>query len=143
MNKMKLIFQQTLMISSGILFGLGIQAMIRYFAEGQEYFTWQWYIPLTVVLTGFLTSLPSLIYLSDEKKEGKQTGKVILHFLAVGAMVSLAAYLFDWYETIYEYLIILLMYVLIYNFVWIGTMWIRKSDDRKINEALADIRDEE
>ena len=45
MKNIKLIFHQTLMISTGILFGIGVQKMIQYVSEGSGTIVWQWYIP--------------------------------------------------------------------------------------------------
>ena len=41
------------------------------------------------------------------------------------------------------YLLILIMYILIYAFVWISTVWMLRTDEKKINEAINEIRDEE
>ena len=46
MNRCKLIFNQTLMVSTAILFGLGIEELIEYLGSGDEWMNWQWYIPL-------------------------------------------------------------------------------------------------
>ena len=60
MKRCKIIFNQTLMISTGILFGLGIQELIRWLAGGITEIRWPWYIPLTIIFTGLLCSLASL-----------------------------------------------------------------------------------
>ena len=61
MNRCKLIFNQTLMISTAILFGLGIEELIEYIISADEMIRWQWYIPLSVILTGFICALASLV----------------------------------------------------------------------------------
>lgn len=144
MNKAKMIFNQTLMISTGILFGVGVQTAIQYLASGKSSFQWQWYIPLSIILAGFLCALATL-FLTYEEVSGKSVGyiKTIMHFIAVLAIVSLCGYLFGWYTSLDEFIPIVFMYVVIYAFVWISSTWIMKSDEKKINKAIDEIRDEE
>jgi hypothetical protein len=35
------------------------------------------------------------------------------------------------------------MYIIIYAFVWIATIWMLRADADKINDAISEIRDEE
>ncbi len=144
MNRLKLIFNQTLMVSTAILFGLGLKAAFDCFVYGDADISWQWYIPLTIIFTGFLCSVPSVIFLDDEKTS--KTGiriRCLLHFLALFGVVSLCGRLFGWYSSLTEFLFIAVMYILIYLFVWIATYWLMKKSDNKINEALNEVRDEE
>lgn len=145
MNKVKMIFSQTLMVSTAILFGLGIQQLILYLSGiGDGKITWQWYIPLSIVLTGFLSSLPSLLLTCEFGGSKVKTVIVILlHFLMVFGIVSGSGYLFGWYVNSGDFLLIAVMYVIIYSFVWAATVWLMRSDDNKINRALDEIRDPE
>ena len=61
MNKCRLIFTQTMMISTGILFGVGVQALIGWLTVGTESLAWPWYTPLSVIFTGFLCALGTLL----------------------------------------------------------------------------------
>ena len=118
MNRLKLIFSQTLMISTGILFGLGIQGMIDMVAHEDVTIVWEWYIPFSIIFTGFLCSIPSVIFLDDEGiAKLKFSIKVTIHFLAMLGVVSICGKLFGWYTELREYLYILAMYVVIYFFV--------------------------
>ena len=144
MKKWKLIFSQTLMISTGILFGVGVQAAIKHLGTGMETLRWQWYIPLSIILTGFLCALGSLFLLEDEGKSVSRSRlRIVLHFIFLFLVVAGCGYLFGWYETAGELAVIGGMYVLIYGFVWFGSLWMSKADEKKINEAINDIRDEE
>ena len=143
MVKLKLIFNQTLMISSAILFGLGIQELIEYLATGDAYFTWQWYIPLSIIFCAFVCSVPSLIFIDDYSSGKVYVLKVIIHFICIFVAVSLFAFLFDWFDTLTGYLVIAVMIVVIYGFTWAATYWLAKSDENKINNALDGLRDEE
>ena len=105
---------------------------------------WSWYIPISIVFKGFLCALPSLIlYCADDNKKVSLQLAEVLHFAAVLAVVSLCGYLFRWYTDFKEYLVILLLYVLIYGAVWLSTIWMFKADEKKINRAIDEIRDEE
>ncbi len=144
MNKMKLVFNQTMMVTSAVLFGLGIEALITHLAGDDNYFEWQWYIPLSIVLTGFLSSLPSILLVDNEKLTRRQLYiRLLLHFLCVYGIVAGCATVFDWYDTALGFGVISFMYVIIYFFVWVASWWLLKSDEKKINEALDEIRDKE
>lgn len=144
MSKGKLVFHQTLMISTAILFGLGIQAAIHRIMSGELTIEWQWYIPLSVIVTGFLCAVPSLLLLEDDRLSSNHIKmRICLHFVFLGCVVGLSGYLFRWYSNFNQFLSIAMIYVLIYGFVWGATLWITKSDENKINEAIKEIRDEE
>lgn len=144
MNKLKVVFTQALMISTGILFGIGVQSLTLHYLIGYEKMNWQWYIPLSIVLTGFLCSIPTLLISSMENfKKTAAFFCIVIHFVSVGGVVSFCGYIFRWFTCLDEYLPILIMYVIIYIFVWVTTIWMRKSDDKKINDAIKDFQDEE
>lgn len=143
MGKLKLIFNQTLMISCGILFGLGIEEMVEFLMTGDKSLTWQWYIPLSIIFAAFVCSVPSVIFYHDYGS-GRVFGlKVLIHFICIFATVSFFAWLFGWYSTFGGYLVIAIMIFIIYGFVWVATYWLLKKDEEKINEALDGMRDEE
>ena len=143
MGKLKLIFNQTLMISSGILFGLGIEEFVEFLTTGDAYLRWQWYIPLSIIFCAFVCSVPSVIFYSDSSTAKSFSLKVVIHFICIFATVSLFSKLFGWFDTFGGYLIIAVMIFIIYGFVWAATYWLLKKDEEKINEALDEMRDEE
>ena len=144
MTKLKILFNQTLMISTAVLFGVGVQTFLRFVLWEQADFTWPWYTPLSIVLTGFLCALPTTLILDTEGVSGKKALlRNLVHFILVGGVVSLCGYLFGWYESTADYIPILIMYILIYFFVWFSTLWLLKADEKKINEAIEQLRDEE
>ncbi len=132
-----------MMISTAVLFGMGIETAIMFLVAGQYMIEWQWYIPLSIVLVGFLCALASLVLYDETDNESHQRLRVVIHFILVLGIVSLFGYLFDWYSDLTGYLIIAIMYVIIYTFVWISTLWMLKADEKKINDAIDRIRDEE
>lgn len=144
MSKGKLVFNQTLMISTAILFGLGVQAGLGYIMGGEQTIVWQWYIPLSIIVTGFLCSVPSLFLLEDDKLSNKHIKiRILMHFVSLFGVVSLCGYLFQWYSSFRQYISLAIIYVLIYGFVWGATLWITKSDESQINEAIKEIQDDE
>lgn len=145
MNKKKVIFSQTMMISTAILFAIGAQSLILHFKEGSQAIEWQWYIPMTIVLAGFLCALPTYIIFAicESASSIKIVIGLIVHFLLVGGIVSLCGFLFGWYSSWDGYFPILVMYVLIYLFVWSATVWIGKNDEKKINSVIGMFKDKE
>ena len=145
MNRCKLIFNQTLMISTAILFGLGIEELIEYLSSGDEWINWQWFIPLSVIFTGFLCALASLVLVDEDSslKKINMKMRIFIHFIALFAVVSGCGYIFNWYSKIRQLIPIAIIYVITYGFVWASTIWIFKEDEKKINEAIKDIQDKE
>ena len=144
MQKVKTIFSQTLMISTAILFGIGILMLVQHFSLGMQTFTFQWSDPLSICLTGFLSSLPTFFLLDmDNLKKSKVRIRMGIHFVSVLGIVVLCASLFHWFGQIINLRIICLMYSLIYLFVWCATAWMAKVDEIKINEAIKDLQDSE
>ena len=144
MQKVKTIFSQTLMISTAILFGIGMLMLIQHFLLGVQTFSFQWSDPLSICLTGFLSSLPTYFLLDlDNLKKSEVRIRMGIHFVSVLGIVVLCASLFRWFGQIINLCILCLMYSLIYLFVWGVTAWMAKADEIKINEAIKDLQDSE
>ncbi len=144
MNKLKLVFSQTLMISTAILFGIGIQAAFDAALGNDAVIEWPWHIPFSILLTGFLCSLPSVLITGYENlKKTVIRVRILLHILSLWGIVSISGYIFGWYEDLGSWVVVSVMYILIYFFVWLGSWWLYKEDDKKINDALNEIRDKE
>ena len=144
MQKVKTIFSQTLMISTAILFGIGMLMLVQHFSLGVQTFSFQWGDPLSICLTGFLSSLPTYFLLDmDSLKKREVWIRMGIHFVSVLGIVVLCASLFHWFGQIINLRIICLMYSLIYLFVWCATAWMAKVDEIKINGAIKDLQDAE
>ena len=144
MQKAKIIFYQTVMISAAILFGIGIQMILQHYISGTESLTLSWNVPISICLTGFLCSLPTYFLLDVDSLEKKAMWmRIGIHFILVGGIVVLCGYLFDWYGDLFDVRKIVVMYSIIYVFVWIITAWIAKSDEIKINAAIKEMQDSE
>ena len=144
MQKAKIIFHQTVMISAAILFGIGVQMILQHYIEGAESLTLSWNVPISICFTGFLCSLPTYFLLDlDSLKKNVMWMRIVIHFISVGGIVVLCGFLFDWYVSLFNVQSTLIMYSIIYIFVWFVTAWIAKSDEIKINTAIKDIQDSE
>ena len=142
MQKAKIIFHQTVMISAAILFGIGIQMILQHYISGAESLALSWNVPISICLTGFLCSLPTYFLLDlDSLKKNVMWIRIVIHFISVGGIVVLCGYLFDWYGSLFNVQSTLVMYSIIYIFVWFVTAWIAKSDEIKINAAIKDMQD--
>ena len=139
-EKIKLIFEQTLQITTGIFFMVGIGGVITYIQGGS--YSLDWYTPLSIIFIGFLCSLPTLLL---EEAEGGRSGvlRIILHCLSLFIIVSAAGYIFKWYTELSGYISVVIIFFVVYAFVWISSLWMSKIDEAKINKALEKFRDEE
>ncbi len=142
MNITKKLFAQSMAIATGILFLNGINAVIRHFAGND--ITMQWYHPITIVLTGIFCSLPTIL-LRDYEQWDRKTfwTRVIVHCLLLYAIVTGAGWLFRWYTDMESFVSVSVIFFIVYAFVWFSTHWLDKRDEKMINHALDEIRDEE
>ena len=146
MNKFKLWLEQTMMISFAILVGIIIEGLIYCIFGGDPLseFKLSWIQLLSVVLTGAVCSVPTVIWLTDtDIPKNKFIVRLILHCIGLYVIVSVFGKIFDWYNQLDGFIFMTIIYFLVYAFVWVVTLWFHKRDDNKINKALDDIRDEE
>lgn len=142
MNKLKILFQQTVMISAMVLLAIGLEGLVRHLA-GYDMIL-EWYQPLSIVFTGFLGALPTLVWPFDRNLDRKPfVVLIVCHCMLLFAMVSLAGYLFNWYSNGREYLFVAIVYFVIYALVWVATLWLGRRDEVKINQAIKEIQDDE
>ena len=145
MNKFKLWLEQTMMISFAILVGIIIEgACYSLFGSPVYEFQMTWLQLVSIVLTGAVCSLPTIIWLADS--EVSKRGfiiRLILHCIGLYVIVVVFGWLFKWFTQLDGFIFMTVIYFVVYVFVWIVTLWFHKRDDNKINKALDDIRDEE
>lgn len=140
MNKVKIIFIQTMMISTGMLLVLGIEGFIKHI-NGSD-ISFSWYYPISIIITGFLCALPTLLfYLNEDGSFG--IIKIIGHFILLLLIIIFCGKIFKWYKEADELISMVITYIVIYVSVWFATLWLMKIDDNKINNALKEIQDEE
>ena len=142
MSIVKKLFVQSLAISTSILFLNGINAVIQHLAGND--ITLEWYHPIAIVLTGACCALPTVL-LRDWDQWDRKTLliRITLHCLALYAIVAGAGWLFRWYTDTESFIGVSITFFVVYAFVWLVSHWIDKQDEKKINHALDEIRDEE
>ena len=146
MNKLKLWFVQTMMISFAILTGIIIEGLVYtiFFGDDLASFSLSWLQLLSVVLTGALCSVPTVLFLTDtDIPKEKYIVRIVLHCLGLYLIVGIFGWLFKWFTELSGFIMVTVIFFLVYVFVWIVSIWLYKRDDKKINMALDDIRDEE
>ena len=141
MNKIKMLFQQTTMISSMVLLAIGIEGVVRHMAGFD--FILEWYHPLSIVLTGFLGALPTPLVWNKSNRRKKFLFMLVAHCILLFGVVSLMGFLFRWYSNAVEYMFVAIAFFVIYVLVWIATFWLVRRDEVKINRAIQEIQDEE
>ena len=142
MNAAKKLFVQSTIISTSILFLNGINAVFQHFSGND--IVLQWYHPISIVLTGVLCSLPTVLLLDWDQWDKKTLRfRVALHCLALYAAVAGAGWLFKWYSDAEGFVGLSVIFFVIYAFVWLSSHWLDKQDEKKINQALDEIRDSE
>ena len=145
MNKLKLIFEQTMMVSFMVLCYISVLGLLAFRGTDTGF---PWYIPGSIVLASFFCSLVTVFLLSDagdDKDESpvKYYIKLIAHFILLYALIMGFGYLFYWYRSMLGFILTSVIYVLIYAGVWLGTFVLFRRDEKLISDALDRIRDEE
>lgn len=133
-------------ISFAVLVGIVIEGLIYCLFGGDplDEFKLSWIQLLSVVLTGAVCSVPTVIWLTDfDVPKNKFIVRLILHCIGLYAIVSVFGRIFNWYNKLDGFIFMTIIYFLVYIFVWVVSLWFHKRDDNKINKALDDIRDEE
>lgn len=141
MNKLKILFQQTTMISAMILLATGLEGVVKHMA-GKD-FILEWYHPLSFILTGFLGALPTPLVMPRDLGRKQYLFLIASHCILLFGVVSLMGFLFHWYSNGADYLFVVITYFIIYVLVWAATFWLARRDEAKINQAIQEIQDEE
>ena len=141
MDKLKLVFTQALMITTGIVFAVGLEGLYYHLIDDDVVLCW--YHMFSFILAGILGALPTLLF--TEKKVTKLGMRLrwVLHFVLLLAVISLMGYVFEWYTTLEGYMFVAAAFVLIYGAVVAGSIILIRREEALINRALDDIRDEE
>lgn len=141
-EKIKVLFLETLMIAFGIVVIMTIGGIVAHI-QGKT-FVLQWYHPLSIVVSSVLCSLPFIFLFGIENMpKRKATVRFILHCLALYCLVGGLGYVFCWYSGLAGFIILSIEYFVIYGFVWMAMLWISRKDAKDINDTLALIRDDE
>lgn len=141
-EKIKVIFIQMLMIATGIVAVMSIEGIVYHL--NNDTYVLEWYHPVSILIAAFLCSIPSLLLSGYEQWPlRKIILGIITHCLVLYLIIIGMGYVFRWFTVLSGFLLLTIGYLLVYIFVWAGTMWICKRDAKIINDALSYIRDEE
>ncbi len=141
-EKLKVILMTTMMISFGILVGVSVQGIIWHLSG--KSFSMDWCQLLSIVLTGVVCAIPSvLIVIAREWPKKKYIMMIVLHCVLLYAIVMTIGHIFNWFDTAAGAIAVSIEYVVVYAFVWLATLWYGMYDQKNINKALDEIRDEE
>ena len=144
MNKLKLWLEQTMIISFAIFVGIIIEGLVYSFmGDNLSDFNLTWLQLVSVILTGAVCSLPTLFWLTDDLPKNKFIVRIILHCIFLYAVVALFGFVFKWFQNMDGFIFMTIIYFMVYIYVCLMTLWFHKRDEKQINKALDDIRDEE
>ena len=143
MKLVRTIFLQTVMITAGIVFLVGLESAFFHFFTDEE-MVLDWYHPISFVICGLLGSLPTVVFHNMEKLSKKAVAvRCVLHIILLYAVILSFGWLFKWYTKLRGFIVVSVFFFVIYVFIWGATLWFYKKDDREINSAIDEIRDEE
>ena len=131
------------MITFGIVAIIGLSLAIQHF-RGDETWAIQWYHPLSFIACGILGAIPTVVWQNLESLTQKQfIVRLILHCLILYAVVMACGYFFKWYTESSGFIGVSISFFLVYAFVWAATIFGLKQDEKELNAAIDQIRDEE
>lgn len=140
MRIVKMIAMQFLLITVGMLLGIGLMNVLL-----RDYNDLPWFFPFEILAVALSTALASLVYLSKNElsKKGMMIRQII-HFILLLVIVYSYGYLFKWWSELSGILIVGAIFLGIYAIVFIVTYRMERKDSFKINEALKKLpKDEE
>lgn len=140
MRIVKMIAMQFLLITVGMLLGIGLMNVLL-----RDYNDLPWFFPFEILAVALSTALASLVCLSKNElsKKGMMIRQII-HFILLLVIVYSYGYLFKWWSELSGILIVGAIFLGIYAIVFIVTYRMERKDSFKINEALKKLpKDEE
>ena len=145
MNKLKLVFEQTMMVSFMVLCYISVLGLLAFRGTDTGF---PWYIPGSIVLASFFCSLVTvfLLYPAAENRDESKARyyvRLVTHFILLYGLIMGFGYIFYWYRGTFGFILTSVIYAVIYAGSWIITLLIFKRDEKLISGALDKIRDEE
>jgi len=146
MSKLKMWFEQWMLVSFAILVGIVIEGVAYRLIDGDPLsgFVLNWYQLLSVVLTGMVCGIPTVLLIDDDSPvKIPFVWRLMIHAAFLFIVVTVIGKIFDWYVSLSGFIMLTVIYVLVYAFVWFAALWLHKQEDSKINKALDEIRDKD
>ena len=143
MKIVKVIVMQAMMITFGIVAVVGLSVAVEH-VNGEYIWQMEWYHPLSFILTGILGAIPTVVWQNLESLSKKQfIVRLILHCLTLYVVVMACGFFFKWYTELSGFIGVSISFILVYAFVWAATIFGFKQDEKELNAAIDQIRDEE
>jgi hypothetical protein len=144
MKKMKIVLEQTMMVSFMVLCYVSVYGALVL----RKYdYSFDWYIPGSIVLASFVCSLLTVFILYGESGKNVSSARIIIrtvvHFILIYAVIMAFGWLFNWYHGVFGFILTSIICAVIYAGAWFGTLLIFKHEEKLISDALDSIRDEE
>lgn len=137
-NTLKMILSHFFVITVGVLFVTSISEILDH-GFSLEY-TFSASYPWTVMLTGVLGALPSLLFYFKKEPTRKQfLIRIIIHFILIVMLILTEGKLVGWYSNLVEGLSIFASILAIYVLVWFITYRANKNTAKNINKALQNL----
>ncbi len=127
----KMIVSQFFVISVAVLF---FSSFLN-FINGNKFLPIEY--PFQVLLTGILTSIPSLIFHFRKEPSQKQfLIRYFIHFCLIVIIVMAEGAWFGWYYGFFEGIIVFITVIMVYAIVCLYTFFENKTVAKNINDAL-------
>lgn len=138
MKNVKFLFDQFVTITTFIVVVLGVLFL---FVEDE-------YIPrysfIKIIGCGLLSTLPSIVFISKNEYGVKgYIVRTIIHFVLLNIVVLVCGYLFDYYNTFSEGVMVFITILIVTIIVHATQFLFDKNEAAKINKVLEDISDKE
>lgn len=140
MDKIRGLSLQSIIIAVCIFINLSIQMAVGHYVNGTQVYEIRWYLPVSILVTAVLCSLPSLLLSGDRELIVRD---YLLHYGSIGLIVMISGALYGWYGTVFEASMMAITYTIIYGAVWLMMAWLTKREEKAINQALREIQDED
>ena len=139
MKKLKFLFEQYIMITSGIVTAMALEAILVHFLADED-LHFPWHLPISVLVGGVVGSLPTLLlWQADDTFRKLPRWRVVVHLLLTYGAVSCTGWLFSWFNDFLSFLIVSVMFFIIYALVWAGSRYLRAREVALINRALQEL----
>ena len=93
--------------------------------------------PWVLMLTGFLGTLPSLVFIFNKEPTKKQfIIRCVLHYMLLCIIITGEGFLVNWFANAYELFVMLGELTVVYALVWLTMYFSSLSIKKEVNKAL-------
>ena len=145
MKKLKIVMEQTMMVSFLVLCVVSLNGLL---VMRKNEWSFDWYTPGSILVVSFLCSLVTVLLLYNDKYDKELSALMhnlmtLLHFVLMYIIIIVFGHLCNWYKTMHGFAFISVIFVVVYAAAWVGTGIMFKHDEQLISDALESVRDKE